>query len=272
MSDSIDSHKIYVDLSKTRDQKQLAEYEVIEQNQICPFCVEHRDRYTQGKRLYDGEFWWIFENNWPYENTAKHIMLVYKKHAVYLEDIDSRAGGELHLQLKEIEKDNNNISLAALVGRFGFVYWTGASVNHLHFHLLFPMINSSSVDDFTPEYRVGELLHSDNSWDIYKDAHSEENSKYSFLIISQSPAVNFSDLTTASVISLISSMQWLEDEFNLTHGGFSMRVGKTNQQGIFSNKIVMQFVVPTQVVTESSEHKLKLRISGHPKVDFKVST
>ena len=265
-----DSRQIFVDPSKVRKADQLAEYERILKDNICPFCLDHREEYTQGTRLYDGDHWWLFQNNWPYKNTRRHIMAGSREHNVYLEDLDQLAGNELFVVLQKLELEDG-YSLAALEARFGFVMWTGASVAHFHMHLLIPEVTEVG-DSLVVEYSFGRKLFDGEHWSVYLNARPHEYAREHFLIASTASAKFLNDLEVDAGSELFAHMSRLESEYDFTHGGFHSRLGNRLQAGDGKDRIVVELVAPQDDLHESDTKKLRFVVSENPEVDFKIST
>ena len=265
---STDSRLVYVDPSKVRSEDQLAEYERIFRDGVDPFSIEHRAEYTQGTRLYDGEYFWLFQNNWPYKNTRRHIMAVTRQHQVYMEDIPRGAGNELFQQYAELEK-SDGYSLATICARFGFVMWTGASVAHFHTHLLIP---EDGEDTYVESHELGELVINNSNWTAYKSANPHEHAREHFILVSNTEASYIHELEDDAGDELFQIMKELEGEYEFTHGGFAMRVGDRKQEGETQGRLICEFLTPKDTVYDDPSKKIRMTVSEDPAVDFKIST
>ena len=105
-----------------------------EQAGICIFCPEHLDR----EPVFQTQNWFAVENQWPYPNAALHLLIIAKRHITEEEQLTGTDFGEivmLHTQAKRIFPSLQNGG--ALILRFG--KHSGATVRHLHFHLIAPV-------------------------------------------------------------------------------------------------------------------------------------
>lgn len=132
-----DMRESYVNLDSARTDDQRRVMETIRDDQVCPFCPEHLRTYHKMPLLREGEHWTLTPVQWPYENTTLHLLAISAIHAERLNDLAPQAGSELleHMQWAENEYD---ITAGGLAMRFGDVTKNGASVRHLHAHLIVP--------------------------------------------------------------------------------------------------------------------------------------
>lgn len=131
----------------TRFKKGRKEYKevlkTIKKTGKCPFCKENF-KYHKNPILKEEKNCFITESSWPYKNTQHHFLIIFKKHKENLSQLDS-------LDLKAVSKLVNwaikkyKIKGGGLILRFGKRIYTGATVNHLHFHLIVPKIKKRKV-------------------------------------------------------------------------------------------------------------------------------
>jgi ATP adenylyltransferase len=127
----------HVNLERARSAEQRRTMEEIHDGGYCPFCPENLQINHKMPILRRGEHWTLTPSQWPYENTRVHLLAISAFHAVRLRDLPPVAGSELleHMQWAEAEYD---IESGALALRFGDTADNGASVAHLHAHLIVP--------------------------------------------------------------------------------------------------------------------------------------
>lgn len=135
----------YVDLSKARVAGQLKVMEAIKEKGICPFCVDEIDEFHKEKTIRKGKHWTITYNQWPYENTDKHLLAIANYHAEKLSDLKKGALDELQGHLTWLEKEFK-IKTGAVCMRFGDISQNGATVNHLHIHLIVPIVHDKYTE------------------------------------------------------------------------------------------------------------------------------
>lgn len=136
----------FINLNNARLKEQKAVMEVIKKDGACPFCLENLQRYHKQVILQEGQFWLLTTNQWPYKHTKAHYLLIYKKHAVRLADLEAAAGAELFSILQILEREAQ-LPGGALALRFGDTDYSAGTVNHLHAQLIVPDI---SKPDFEP--------------------------------------------------------------------------------------------------------------------------
>jgi diadenosine tetraphosphate (Ap4A) HIT family hydrolase len=132
--------KSFVNLNNFRLDEQRRVMENIAENQECPFCPENIDKYHKQKTLRKGAYWTVTKNQWPYKYTDIHLLAIANYHAEKLSDLKKGAFDELLEHMVWVEKEFNIIT-GGLCMRFGDMSKNGASVNHLHVHLIVPSVD-----------------------------------------------------------------------------------------------------------------------------------
>ncbi len=144
--------KGFVNTANTRPGIYDAVIKDIAKKQVCPFCPEQLSNFHKNPILKEKDFWLATENMYPYKGAKKHILFIHKKHLSNISELSNEAWSELHTIIKDIlsEKD---IPGGTLMMRFGDTRYTGASVTHLHAHLISP---NPDAPDYEPVIaRVG---------------------------------------------------------------------------------------------------------------------
>jgi diadenosine tetraphosphate (Ap4A) HIT family hydrolase len=124
---------IWVDGARSDQQRKVMEQ--IRDVAECPFCEENLKKYHKKKILKKGKYWLLTENQWPYKHTKLHLLAIARKHVERLEDLPKAAFGELLELFQQAEKEHQ-LDYGAVAMRFGDVTRTGATVLHLHAHLI----------------------------------------------------------------------------------------------------------------------------------------
>lgn len=130
----------FVNLDNARFADQRNVMEDIINDGVCPFCAEYLAKYHKKEILRTGRHWLLTYNQWPYDNTKLHLLAIAKYHAIHLSDMKPGAAEELFDLLKWAEI-NFNVSYGGVCMRFGDTKKTGATVDHLHAHLIVPEEN-----------------------------------------------------------------------------------------------------------------------------------
>ncbi len=109
----------------------------IRNDRLCPFCEENFLKYHKHPIIEENKNWLLTKNMYPYEGTRIHLLLIHKKHISSIEEIT--AEGWLDLQ-KIINSSHKEFKIkgGAFFIRFGDPRLTGATVAHLHAHLISP--------------------------------------------------------------------------------------------------------------------------------------
>lgn len=115
----------------------------------CPFCPDNF-KYHKNPILKTIGNWKITKSSWPYKGTQHHFLLIAETHHERLSELaasDWAAIGELVTWAESEYK----LPGGALAMRFGETNYTGASVCHLHVHLIVPEID--------PETNRAKVVH-----------------------------------------------------------------------------------------------------------------
>lgn len=126
-----------VNLHNTRSPEQRSTYERILEDNICPFCVENLQKYNSQPILQENDSWLLISNQWPYEHTITHLLAISRLHTEHLADLPPGAGEDLFLLMKWAET-TYQIAAGGLAMRFGDISDNGATVRHLHCHMIVP--------------------------------------------------------------------------------------------------------------------------------------
>lgn len=147
--------KSFVNLDNARNIEQREVMETIQNGNFCPFCPKYYDQSQLMPVIKQGRYWHIRANRWPYENTHVHLLIIHNEHAEKLGDVSPEAVQEFFELAQWIEKEYQ-ITGGAIGLRFGDIRINGASVNHLHAHLISAKITDKNNPDYQPvRFRVG---------------------------------------------------------------------------------------------------------------------
>ncbi len=108
----------------------------IEQDGVCPFCVEYFTKYHPKPIIKETDSWFLTENMSPYKGTKIHLMFVYKKaHVRFPSEITPESRADL-FDLMSYAIETFKIEGGSFFMRFGDTKYNGSSVEHLHAHLV----------------------------------------------------------------------------------------------------------------------------------------
>lgn len=144
--------KPFINMGNARLPEQAAVMEGIILDEVCPFCPENLDKYHKEKILRKGAHWILTWNQWPYEYTDLHLLAIAAYHAEKLSDLKDGAFHELQGHMVWAENEYK-ITAGGLAMRFGDVSHNGATVNHLHAHLIVPSVDKP--DDKKVRFKIG---------------------------------------------------------------------------------------------------------------------
>jgi dihydrofolate reductase len=125
----------HINPAHSRSDFQNAVMKKIKEDGVCPFCPENFSKYHTKPIIKDCNWWVITENFAPYDGTFLHLLIVYKKHATTLSEIDEQAFNEL-LKLVSWSEKHYKIEGGAFFMRFGKTDHTCGTVEHLHAQLI----------------------------------------------------------------------------------------------------------------------------------------
>ncbi len=104
----------------------------IEKSGICPFC-ERRFLDSSNELLEETKNWLVTRNYEPYKGSESHLLIVPKRHIEHVSELSVNGRREfIDLNVKYSE----NMKSGGLAMRFGDIKNTGASVAHLHSHII----------------------------------------------------------------------------------------------------------------------------------------
>lgn len=132
----------FVNLENARFDDQKDVMQSIIEDGVCPFCQESLKKYHKSEILKSGEHWLLTYNQWPYANTKLHLLAIAKYHATDLSGMKPGSAEELFDMLRWAE-DFYKISFGGICMRFGDIKQNGATIDHLHAHLIVPVENLS---------------------------------------------------------------------------------------------------------------------------------
>lgn len=145
-------------LDNARHPDQLAAMRAAMDAGICVFCPEHLHTDPNQKVLHRRSGWTVVPNRYPYAGAGLHLLLIPDDHVCDLGDLDVDDGPGL-ISAVRWAKSTYGYAGAALATRIGDLEHTGATIEHLHLHLvvgdpagapvLFKMSNGTPAVDST---------------------------------------------------------------------------------------------------------------------------
>lgn len=119
----------YLDNARTPEQRAVMESLLTEG--ICIFC----DKRTERRAILVSPNWNITPNSYPYDGTEQHLLLTPVRHVTAINKLNMVEWVELQYIIHRAGEFYPGYSV---VVRNGDMEITGATVEHLHFHVLVP--------------------------------------------------------------------------------------------------------------------------------------
>ena len=140
----------FVDLTNARTDKYKGVLEKIKSDKVCPFCRENFEQYSKEPVILETDTWYAAKNSYSYQESALALIVVLKRHLESLSEVRDIEWLEGLYFIRALIEEFK-VEGGGLVVRFGDTRYTGATVKHLHFHLIVPEIkNRKAVPVYFP--------------------------------------------------------------------------------------------------------------------------
>jgi diadenosine tetraphosphate (Ap4A) HIT family hydrolase len=134
-----------------RTEEQRRYMQELEAAGVCLFCSEqHREPVELA-----GTHWYVRRNDYPYDGTTAHYLIVPFAHVSSFDELPDEAGAELW-SIKRRLKDQLDAPALATVERSGDMRYNGGSVAHLHIHFVALDAAPARTVRFRVSARAGE--------------------------------------------------------------------------------------------------------------------
>lgn len=155
MSKSQKNQSVFVDFDNARYADQTAVMEQSEAAGLCPFCMENLSKFHKEPIEWEGKYWVVTKNGWPYVNTKIHLLVILKEHQESIDELSEAAAAELFTALKwAVAK--YQIPGGGLAVRFGDTNYSAGTVLHLHAHIIQPDIHAPNYADNPVKFKIGK--------------------------------------------------------------------------------------------------------------------
>ena len=126
-----------MNFGNTRSMEQIRRMEALKKAGVCYFCRKgSEEKVTTPHIIYEKEFWYVTPNNFPYEGSEHHYVVVPKRHLKDLVEILPDEAIELFEKIIPWLKKHLKATGYSMFVRSGNMKFTGATIDHLHFHFL----------------------------------------------------------------------------------------------------------------------------------------
>jgi len=126
----------YIELANVRTLEQLRNMRQIRAAGHCPLCLENLAKYHSNPIIYNGNWWLVTPNQWPYPDTQTHLLLIPKEHIEIISDLTIDALAEFKRIMENLEKQG--FIGGGVCVRSGDPLLSGATVKHLHVQVIAP--------------------------------------------------------------------------------------------------------------------------------------
>lgn len=132
----------FVDPQNARSGDYQRDLNEIAASGVCPFCPEN---FRWHRKPILGRFgnWFITEANEPYPNAQWHFLIIGAKHKEHLRELDADDFINVQLLISLIIGEFQ-IRGFGLTLRSGETKCSGATIRHLHWHLIVPRVNPAT--------------------------------------------------------------------------------------------------------------------------------
>ena len=115
---------------------QIERMRIAQEQGICCFCREHFENYHTAPVEIENNSFLVAKNDFPYDGATSHWLIVSKRHVTTPLELSIGEWGDFQavlLKLSEIDPHPG----AGLVMRYGEPSFTGATIAHLHAHVIY---------------------------------------------------------------------------------------------------------------------------------------
>lgn len=143
----------FVDIANARKDDQRAVMQEIIAQDHCPFCLENLFKYHKQPVLKETDHWILTKNQWPYDHTQLHFLIILKSHVEQLQNLTPQMGAELFEIIAWAEREYD-IPGGGFAIRFGDTNYSAGTVKHIHAQFIVPSIDDP---DFVPtRFKIGK--------------------------------------------------------------------------------------------------------------------
>jgi ATP adenylyltransferase len=127
--------KVSMNMGNVREKDQLERMHRLQKEKRCFFCDENYTHIGASPAVYTSKLWYIKKNDYPYKGSVHHYLIVPKNHIQTISEFPSASWKELQKAILWLEKKTKVTGYSVFV-RSGDMRYTGATLDHLHFHFL----------------------------------------------------------------------------------------------------------------------------------------
>ncbi len=124
-----------------------------EKDHVCPLCPNGLKRVNNQVLKSQGG-WKVLLNHFAYEHTKVHVLILPDEHKTSFAQLTAEDWDHVRL-LAEWTIEHFHIKGGALTVRFGEFASSGASVRHIHFHIIEPEHNPETDQNYVVDFSIG---------------------------------------------------------------------------------------------------------------------
>lgn len=118
-----------------RSPAQLAEMKRLDATGVCLFCPDYLASHPVQRTLFSTSHWTATPNEFPYQGTSLHVLLVPHEHAADLLELSEQVRSDFWVALARLA-ERYDLRHYGLGVRNGDCRYTGATIAHVHAHVL----------------------------------------------------------------------------------------------------------------------------------------
>lgn len=124
-----------MNIKNARNPEQIKRMQALKKEGLCYFCLT-KNNIVKPIIIFEKKYWYVTPNNFPLEGSTHHYMIVPKKHLKDLTEISNEESIELYKVMVPWLKNYLKSSGYSIFIRSGNTMYTGATIEHIHFHFL----------------------------------------------------------------------------------------------------------------------------------------
>lgn len=142
----------FVDQRYAKSKRYAQDLAEINRAGVCPFCPGKIQWHPKPILERDGG-WFITENAHPYPNSERHYLIIGDEHKEELDELTATDLSSILALAKTVTC--NRAKGGALALRFGSTSHTGATVKHLHAHIIIPQTDPETQQALPVVFPIG---------------------------------------------------------------------------------------------------------------------
>lgn len=120
-----------------REAEQLERMRELRRQGKCFFCDSNYLAIGAPDAKLYLRHWFVRDNDYPYPGTVRHVTIIPYRHVKNLRELTPEEWSELLHAIKRVEENYElHDKGESIFARSGDMAYTGATIDHLHFHLL----------------------------------------------------------------------------------------------------------------------------------------